>query len=771
LSIRRALAVTVAAVAWSSAGAQTLTPLNPPPRPIHALGQPDMLATGQPAGGAQPAQTQIVQAQAGPVQARPLPTEQAQVGPLAPAPQPPGQPAVGAPTGGPQPYVSLVTQPATPSIISGSDREALDAGIAAARRGDVTSARAAMMTISDPAARKIVLWAIIDADGEALSFPEMSQAMRDFANWPRAARREMVAERALYSAGLGPQQVIAWFGDGQPTTAQGAMALASAYQQLGRTTEAQTLIKHWWRTQSFDADIQQAMLIRFGSFLTVDDHIKRVDALLYGPQGPALHAMLSLVPSDTQTLAQARMALRSGGVSATFQADSLPSSMAGDPGLALERARNLHDHGQDEAALALAPQLPTTMPNDDAASKAWTFRKQLINVALREGDFRDAYTLAAGSGLTQGVDYTEAEFYAGWLALSKLHQPALADGHFANIQRASSTPISQARAFYWRGRAAEAAGERMQAATFYGEGARYVTTFYGQLAAEKAGVRAFNLGHDPAITQADRNRFEDRDFVRAARILQGDDRDLYRLFMLSAADNLPDATEEALLVDVARNAGDQDLGMRVVRAAAQHDIVLPDRGYPIRSFAAVPGAAEPAMVFGITRQESGFDPRARSNVGARGLMQIMPATGALIARRMGEPYSPNMLDDPDNNMRMGAYFIGSMIDNFGGSYVMATAAYNAGPGRPTEWAGYCGDPRSASVDPLDFIECIPFSETRNYVMRVIEAAEVYRARLNNGVAPLQLSADLKRGAYGYSVGVTTAAAPALAAAPVVNHGP
>jgi soluble lytic murein transglycosylase len=324
------------------------------------------------------------------------------------------------------------------------------------------------------------------------------------------------------------------------------------------------------------------------------------------------------------------------------------------------------------------------------------------------------------------------------------------------------------------GRAAEARGDAAAAKGFYLQGARFYTAFYGQLAAEKAGVLALSLGHDPVVTPTDRARFESRDLVRAARMLaESGQRDLFRCFVLLGADTVTSGQEAAMLVDMARAYGDQDLAMRSVRAAAQHGFILPERGYPIRGESTVAEMADPAIVFGITRQESGFDPHVRSGVGARGMMQLMPSTAKILARRMGERYSPAMLDEPDYNMRLGSRYIGGMINDFGGSYVMAAAAYNAGPGRPADWAGYCGDPRASGVDPVDFIECIPFSETRNYVMRVLEGAQVYRARLNGGVAPITLAEDLRRGGYVYGrptapVTPMTPDAPTLATAGASN---
>jgi soluble lytic murein transglycosylase len=654
---------------------------------------------------------------------------------------------------------------------SGGDLDALSTAIGAARRGQAAAAQAAMAQMSDPTARKVALWALIDADGEQLPFFQLDQARRDLAGWPRTTRRQTVTEKALDAASLPPAQVIAWFQGADPATAQGAMTLAAAYQQLGRPQDAQALIRHWWRDKPFDTDLQRQMLARFGAFLGVDDHVSRADTLLYGPAGPALSEIMALLPPDQQALASARIALRNEASDANARVAALPAALAKSPGLAVDSARFLMSRNLDDVALELAPSFPAVLPNPDAASKIWSLRRQMINSALRSGDYRAAYAAATNTGLSAGPDFTEAEFYAGWIALSKLHDAAAAEVHFANIQAASGTPITQARALYWRGRAAEARGDMAAAQGFYAGGARFLTTFYGQLAAGKAGISQISLGRDPVPTSADRARFEGREMVRGARMLsQIGEKDLFRAFLLCMAEALPSTEEYAMLVDMARASGDQDLAMRVVRLGAQHGYVLPERGYPIRNVPTSPEAAEAAMVFGITRQESGFDPYVRSPVGARGMMQLMPATAAVTARKIGEPYGPGRLDDPDYNMRLGASYLGHMINSFSGSYVMATAGYNAGPGRPAEWVGYCGDPRSGGVDPVDFIECIPFSETRNYVMRVMEAAEVYRARLNGGTAPLTLAADLRRGGYAYQARIPVAFTPTAGAPSAVTPG-
>lgn len=686
-------------------------------------------------------------------------------------------PEAEAPPAAPIPYAALQSSapPAQPPLIagaasptSGSDQSSLSSAIAAARRGDAITAENAIAQMTDPDARKTALWALVDADGEQLTFAQLDQARRDLAGWPRASRRQQVAEKALDGSGLPPAQVIAWFQGAPPLTIQGAMALASAEQATGRIQDAQALIRSWWRNRPFDATTQRTVLARFGAFLTADDHAARADMLVYDGRSPALTDILAMIPPDQQALAGARLALRDEASDAESRLLALPPGMAGTPSLVVDNARYLMSRNQDELALALAPNFPRVMPNPEAASKVWLLRRQMINTALRDRDYRAAYAAATNTGLTEGSDYTEAEFYAGWIALSKLHDAAAADAHFARIQAAGGTPITLARALYWRGRAAEALGDPISAQAYFGEGAKYITTFYGQLSAGRAGIQQISIGRDPEPTGADRARFEASSRVRGARMLAAlGDRELFRAFILCMAETTPSPVDFAQLIDLARASGDQDLAMRAVRLGAQHGLVLPERGYPIRATPNAPEAAEAAMVFGVTRQESGFDPFVRSPVGARGMMQLMPHTAEVVARKIGEPYSASRLDDPDYNMRLGASYIGHMINDFGGSYVLATAAYNAGPGRPAEWVGYCGDPRSAAVDPVDFIECIPFQETRNYVMRVIEAAEVYRARLSGGSAPLNLSADLKRGSYLYAAPSAPTALPAPGAQPAV----
>jgi soluble lytic murein transglycosylase len=633
--------------------------------------------------------------------------------------------------------------------LSDQDQASLREALRAASSGDVGRAESLRAGLTDPVARKLVLWEMVDQAGERLPFLELDQARRDLWGWPRAQRRQIVAEKQLEAQGMSPSSVVAWFKGADPQSAEGAIALAAAYRASGRNDDATTLIKHFWRDKVFEADPQARMLARFGDVLTQDDHVRRSEMLLYGQQGPAARDMIPLLPNDQQELARVRMAYREGLSGAEVTLENLPANLQDDPGIAYERARRLLKERQPQLALAIARRLPPFPPGDDAASAVWQVRKSLVVAALGQHDYQTAYQIAAGNGMRIGSDFAEAEFYAGWLALTKLHRPDLAEQHFAHIQEVGSSPITQSRALYWRARAVEAAGDPIGSRDLFSQAAAFPTAFYGQLAAEKIGQKELDLGHDPVPSPADRARFDGREQIQAIRLLHDAGLgELMRAFVLATADTLPKAEEYALLIDQLRSYGEQDLSMRVARLGAQHGYILPDRDYPLLTSPPPANGAEPAFVLSIARQESNFDPSARSpGAGARGLMQLMPATAAVLARRLGEPYSASRLYEADYNVRLGTYYLGNMVDNFGGSYVMAAASYNAGPNHMPDWTASCGDPRTSTTDPVDFIECIPFSETRNYVMRIMESLEVYRARMNGGRGQLTLTRDLKRGSY------------------------
>lgn len=646
------------------------------------------------------------------------------------------------------PYSAVASGPVSNQarLLNDQDTALFRQGLAAARSRDISGARNAAAQIGDPVARKLVEWALLDTSAAQMPYSDLAAAQRGFAGWPRAESRRIAAEQVLDRSYAGSASALALFAQRSPTTIEGAIALAEALEQGGRGEEARRLIGEWWRTRSFEEATQTRVLTRWGAALTQADHEARLNMLLLGPHGPATRAMIQLVSSERRAVAEAAMALRTA-YSPDAVVANLSPSQAMDPAVVLERVRILRSQNRQSEAFPLLAALPPAPSHTEGQNTLWSERRNYFLDALERRNWQAAYDSMAGHGFPGGERMVDAEFFAGWAALVKLNDPARAARHFEALRQMSSTPITQGRALYWLGRAAEAQGNTPAAVQHYRDGARHIQTFYGQLAAEKAGLTTLTLPADPVPTSADIAAFEANEVVRALRILgETGEASLFRVFAYQLDDDLPGPEGLALLMDLSRNYGEGFTAMMIGRAASQRGFLMPERQYPIRIPPSVPGAAPLEFTLAITRQESSFDPRARSHANARGMMQFLPATGRAVARQLGLPYSDERLYDGDFNMTLGSFHLGDLTSDFGGSMLLTTIGYNAGPARPPQWIARCGDPRGGAVDPVDFIECAPFTETRNYMMRVMENMQVYRARLNGGSAPLTLSSDLRRGA-------------------------
>ncbi len=632
----------------------------------------------------------------------------------------------------------------TAPALSDAEASSLRNAIAAARAGDHAGFLEATAGLRDPETQRLAAWVFADASGDRLSFQEIDAGRRDLSGWPRGDKRQALAEKTLATAQYSPAQVVQWFADAEPATAEGAMALAGALKDLGRMDEARALIRRFWRDRLFDPEPQQAMLAAFGSYLTPDDHVRRLDSLLMGPQGPAAQALLPLVPPDQQALAQARMDLRADRPGAWERALALPASVANDPGLAFEKVRWLRAKNRTDEGFALLAKMPASAPHEDGQARLYAESRQYFVAALQKGDNRVAYDVMAQRAFPPtGTRAAETAFFAGWVALTRLHDPMLAARHFEAVRAAGQSPLTQARALYWLGRTAEAQGAADLARSQYRDGAQYICAFYGQLSAEKIGLKTIVLPPETAPTRADRAAFEARPLVRAARILhQVGEADLFKVFLRQLAAGASGPDDFALLMDLSREGGEPFEAMMIGRTAASKGVVLTERMYPLLASPPTEGVHDLAFTLAIARQESSFDPRARTS-SARGVMMLRPDTARIVAKGLGAPYADAMLWDPDYNLRLGNVYLGQMVSRMGGSYLLAAAAYNAGVNRPPGWVAVCGDPRMGG-DPEDFIECVPFGETRDYMMRVMENLQVYRARLAGGTGPLTLTEDLRR---------------------------
>lgn len=641
-----------------------------------------------------------------------------------PAPKPelrPGQGAAISANGTPVPQ----PRPVGLSGLSRSDA-AWRTALSFAQDGDWERATRVRGRDSDPTLEALYTWMRLRDDDQPASFAAIEQFLGAHPDWPDEATLVARAE-SLITDDIDLERRLAWFAEHGPRTTNGRLAHLAALDAAGDDTALRVAVRETWRRIELGRRDEAKFLARYGEHLRQIDHIERLDQMLWRGRAGAARQTMNLVPEGWKRLADARIRLRyrEAGVDAAIK--RVPAELRDDPGLHYERLRWRRLAGMRTAARELMFEAP---PSEEFVGLWWRERAWHIREALDDGNLQDAYLLSASHSQTSGAAFAEAEWLAGWIALRFLDRPEDALRHFSILHANVSTPISSGRAAYWAGRAAEAAGKPDEAREWYAHGAAFQTTFYGQLAAARIGAKRISLPEPAAPDAAARAAFAASDEVRAARALVRLRLDkLARLFLRHLAVASQDMDRSALIAETAAEAGELGTAVFTARRAAVGRMVLPALGYPLLDPVPTEGP-EPALVHAIIRQESSFETTAISRVGARGLMQLMPATAKSTARSLGLDYDlGSLIARPDYNVRLGSTYLKQMVDRFDGHYIKAIASYNAGPGRVVRWVAEHGDPSDPSVDVIDWIERIPFSETRNYVQRVLEALHVYRERL------------------------------------------
>lgn len=667
--------------------------------------------------------------------------------------------------------------PIRSAILSANDISALKDALAEADRGNWTEAMRHRLRITNKPVQKFVLWYRLISNDSGATLAEITAFQEQNPTWPRMAVLKRRAEEALLAQSPSQKDVLNWFAGHPPQTGEGKLAYGRALMASGNAKEGKNWIQLAWAEDDFSSSRQREIINTYRAQITPAVHKARLDRLLWDRSTADARYTASLIGSNATSLAEARIRLMTRSNTARDAVDRVPSALKGDAGLLFDRIRYERKKGNDLATVPLiltAPGQPHQMVAPDAW---WLERKIAARVALANGQYQDAYTIVSKHGLKDGSDFADAEFMSGWIALQFLNKPDIALTHFKKLKNSVSTPISTARADYWMGRAASAKGDKQNAEVYYRLASNNPTTFYGQLGAAalaslKGGDAVLNLPKEPKPSAAQKAEFKKNELVVVSQVLHDFHREVQTWsFMLHLADTLQTSQELVLLSDLALQFGDAKLSLRVAKTAAQRNFLLPQRAYPTKYMPAyvVKGPhVEKALVYGLSRQESEFDPEAKSPVGARGLMQLMPATARATARQIDVPYSlPRLTSDPAYNAMLGSAHLGDLIEGFDGSYIMSIAAYNAGSSRVGEWRGDYGDPRSTTVDPIDWIENIPFSETRNYVQRVIENMEVYRTQLSTTPQKIRISDDIRRNT---GAPITTPA-PAPGQAPTVTAAP
>ncbi len=616
-----------------------------------------------------------------------------------------------------------------------ADRAIYAEAFRAVERDDWPAAHRIAATAQEQRPASVIAWLDYRREDTEAGFAEITAFLDANPTWPSRAKLRRNAEAAI-TPETSPATIQEWFADHPPLTAAGAVAHITALEALGDPAAATKAARSAWLSFDLEPADEKRVYSRYRDHLTVKDHQARLQRLLASGNVAAARRMTDRVDADQAALAKARLALieRTPGVDSAVA--RVPPHLRDDPGLWLDRMRWRRREGLETSAREIILDPPISLPK----SETWTRERLILSrSALTAGHYSEAYGLLADHGLSRGATFAEAEFLAGWIKLVFLQENIVAYQHFSRLFDRVSFPISRARAAYWSGRAAGQAGFASAAAYWYGRAAAHTDTVYGQLALTALNKPLPRADPAPIPQAEDRTAFQAEPLVQLVELL----RDLNaaehaRIFLLRLALDFDRPETLVLTAELALETGHPGAAILAAKRARLDDLLLVDFAYPsipLRSAtaSAADEVPEAALILALIRKESSFDPQAESRVGARGLMQLMPATAKRTARTIGQPYDIDRLtEDPDYNLDLGIAYLSQMLDRYEGSQVLALAAYNGGPGNVDRWLVRNGDPRRGQIDIIDWIESIPFGETRNYVQRVLEAVPLYRRQLSTG---------------------------------------
>lgn len=634
---------------------------------------------------------------------------------------------------------AFVSSATAAGLLSDSDRQHYETAFRAANQGAWPAAHRHAGRASDPTLRSVLDWLEVRRSRDPGSFAELVALAERTRDWPSHGIIRRQVERAIDRTTPHPA-LLAWFAEHEPLTREGVFAYADALRASGMAERIAPMVRKAWVDFDMLWPDERDFLARFGDLLTREDHIDRLERLLWEGKSNLATRQARRVDPGRRALAEARILLRNSAPGVDAAIARVPDALQNDQGLVYERLRWRRLKGRDDSAAELLPLQPASVDQPDLW---WRERSILVRRMLREGAMARAYEIAAGHGTDGGFPLAEGEWLAGWIALRFLDDPLRAFPHFRRMYESVNFPVSLSRAAYWAGRAADAGGEPDIARQWYAVAAAHPTMFYGQMAALHLpeGERP-PVPPEPTPTQAEQSAFDADIRVRIVRMLsEAGASDHARTFFRHLVRNAETPAEFAMLGQLATTIGRPDEAVYTAREAIKQHVILSSSGYPT---VPIPTLDYPSgeIVLGLVRQESGFQLDAISSAGARGLMQLMPATARSVAQQARLPYEQaRLLTDPDYNIRLGSAYLAGLIHRFGGSLVMALAGYNAGPHRAQSWARDNGDPGLSLETAIDWIELIPFAETRNYVQRVIENITVYRQRSAGRQVALSLMSD------------------------------
>ena len=612
----------------------------------------------------------------------------------------------------------------------GFDPAPIRDALTAYRAGDLAAGDAAARGIADPLVRTALEWTALRTVAGKIGMDRLTAFETRHPDWPAQAWFRRQVEAQLFRASESGAAKT-FFAGSPPQTAIGKLALARIMKADGRGAEASRLARALYRDSDLTPFLETRLKADFGGELQKSDYKFRADRLLYKEDvGGAMRAA-TLAGPDVVALAKARAAMIADASSDKAMA-AVPANLRGDPGLLLaqiQKLRRADKLKEAAAAMLAAPRDPALLINGD---EWWTERRVLARKILDSGDAQTAYRICAGHSASSAEARIEAEFHAGWIALRFLGEPATAVKHFATASQLAETPTSLARVTYWQARATENSIDDdalARATLFYEKAARYPSTYYGQLARAALG-RKVDIVRTPTNEAKGAARAE---AVRVVELLYAaGEKDSAYALATDAAQNVKDEGQIAALAKVIDAQGDAHLSLTIGKLMSQHGMPVDTLAFPtfgIPHFEPLVNSASPSVVYSVARQESAFNATVVSAAGAKGLMQMIDSTAKRTALKAGLPFDEGrLLTDAAFNAQLGAAHLGALLAEQGNSYILTFAAYNAGGGRVKQWIDAYGDPRTPGVDPVDWVERIPFTETRNYVQRVVANVAMYQAR-------------------------------------------
>jgi soluble lytic murein transglycosylase len=641
------------------------------------------------------------------------------------------------------PRKSALAVDAAAELPLSGDLAAVKNAIDLARRTKTGEATVIEKTISDPAAQKLVEWYILRHPDADAKFGRFAAFIADNPSWPGLGLLRRRAEARLWQERSDATTVRRFTGD-QPTSTKGRLALARALLVEGDRDGAERWVREVWRSEEMSERLETEVLDTFHDLLTREDHRARMDKRIGAKDFSGASRAAQRLGSDELSIVKACVAAMTNEIKALDRLDAVETVARQDLGYTLCRIHWLlrHDRMEEAARLTLAAG-PETMALQDT-EEWWRERRILARKLLDLGKFQTAYEVVRDAALPASENYrADFHFMSGWIALRYLHDPAAARAHFAHIDDGSANPIVLARANYWRGRAAEAIGDNDAMRASYEAAARHTTAYYGQLARAKLGLERFELRAPPPADTASGPAVSD-EIVRAADMLYAiGERDVVVSLAVDLAEQCKDVATLAALGELTSHRNDARAMLELGKTALARGLAVDHYAFPtigIPQHSPIGPEIELSVIYSVARTESAFDQRDKSSANAVGLMQVTPEAGRDTAKRFGVTYDwDRMVSDPVYNTQMGAAELSALLNEYDGSHMMTFAGYNAGRGRVREWVKQFGDPRDPNVDAVDWVERIPLAETRNYVQRVMENLQVYRARFDSGASVMSKS--------------------------------